>query len=114
VGLGVITTDVYLNSGGKGIDGRDIEYYINTVGTVKLRFRLETNKYQANFYRQIRNFKINITAADGPTEGMAGIHYQVSQATSLFNVQFIASQASDTKQQCICKSSTIPNQHQKD
>jgi hypothetical protein len=30
VGLGVISTDVYVG-GGKGVDGRDIEYYLNTV-----------------------------------------------------------------------------------
>jgi hypothetical protein len=30
IGLGVISTDVY-TGGGKGIDGLDQEYYINTV-----------------------------------------------------------------------------------
>jgi hypothetical protein len=79
VGLGVIKTDVYVG-GGKGIDGRDLEYYINT----------------ANFYRQIRNFVIDVSKADFDPAGTAGLHYQVSQATSLFNVKFICSTASDT------------------
>jgi hypothetical protein len=44
VGLGVLSTDEYTGAGGKGIDGGDLEYYVNT----------------ANFYRQIRNITIDI------------------------------------------------------
>ena len=39
---------------------------------------------QNNFYRQIRNFVIDISAA----KATAGIHWQVSQATSLQNIRF--------------------------
>ncbi|KAL9095022.1 MAG: hypothetical protein Q9165_002624 [Trypethelium subeluteriae] len=41
---------------------------------------------QNNFYRQVRNFVIDITALPS-TEG-AGIHWQVAQATSIQNVTF--------------------------
>ena len=44
VGLGVLSTDEY-TGGGNGTDGLALEYYINT----------------ANFYRQIRNLRIDIT-----------------------------------------------------
>jgi glucan 1,3-beta-glucosidase len=40
---------------------------------------------QNNFYRQVRNFIIDITQ---PTTATAGIHWQVSQATSLQNIRF--------------------------
>lgn len=39
---------------------------------------------QNNFFRQIRNFRLDLTAADGA----AGIHWQVAQATSIQNVFF--------------------------
>jgi len=67
VGLGVLSTDEY--TGGQG--GAE-EYYINT----------------ANFYRQIRNIAIDITQAGA---NIACLHYQVAQATSLQNVELIAS-----------------------
>ncbi|KAL8731246.1 MAG: hypothetical protein Q9181_004360, partial [Wetmoreana brouardii] len=41
---------------------------------------------QNNFFRQIRNFVIDLTAMP-PTAG-AGIHWQVAQATSLQNIRF--------------------------
>ena len=40
---------------------------------------------QSNFYRQIRNFIIDISGAPGDA---SGIHWQVSQATSLQNIVF--------------------------
>ncbi|KAK4144852.1 pectate lyase superfamily protein-domain-containing protein [Dichotomopilus funicola] len=67
VGLGVLSTDEY--TGGQG--GSE-EYYINT----------------ANFYRQIRNIAIDITQAGA---NISCLHYQVAQATSLQNVELIAS-----------------------
>lgn len=67
VGLGVLSTDLY--TGGNG--GAE-EYYINT----------------ANFYRQIRNVAIDITGAG---VNISCLHYQVAQATSLQNVELIAS-----------------------
>ncbi|KAK4141196.1 pectate lyase superfamily protein-domain-containing protein [Dichotomopilus funicola] len=84
VGLGVISTDVYVPNGGTGIDGNSKEWYINT----------------ANFYRQIRNFVIDITATDQGAY-VAALHYQVAQATSLTNIKFIASQNAGTTQQAI-------------
>ncbi|KAL8829350.1 MAG: hypothetical protein Q9170_006211 [Blastenia crenularia] len=41
---------------------------------------------QNNFFRQVRNFVIDLTAMP-PTAG-AGIHWQVAQATSLQNIRF--------------------------
>jgi glucan 1,3-beta-glucosidase len=41
---------------------------------------------QNNFFRQVRNFEVDLTAMD---EGAgAGIHWQVAQATSLQNIKF--------------------------
>ncbi|KAH9209807.1 pectate lyase superfamily protein-domain-containing protein [Leptodontidium sp. 2 PMI_412] len=81
VGLGVLSTDEY-TGGGTGTDGLDQEYFVNT----------------ANFYRQIRNVVIDITniqtpPATGADLGQSCIHYQVAQATSLENVELIASAA---------------------
>ncbi|RFU25830.1 hypothetical protein B7463_g10508, partial [Scytalidium lignicola] len=56
---------------------------------------------QSNFYRQVRNFKIDLTACGTSTpDGYAptGIHWQVAQATSLQNIQFIMSTAQGTTQ----------------
>ncbi|RFU75893.1 pectin lyase fold virulence factor [Trichoderma arundinaceum] len=72
IGLGVLSTDEY-TGGGTGIDGGDQEYYINT----------------ANFYRQIRNLRIDITKTRA-TQQVACLHYQVAQATSLQNMELIA------------------------
>ena len=57
---------------------------------------------QANFYRQIRNFIIDITATDQGAY-VAALHYQVAQATSLTNIKFVASQNAGTTQQAICE-----------
>ncbi|KAF3932861.1 hypothetical protein ABW19_dt0210235 [Dactylella cylindrospora] len=78
VGLGVISSDVYIEGG----DGA--EWYIN----------------QSNFLRQIRNFVIDITAA--PQDAyVAALHWQVAQATSLQNIKFIMSTAAGNNQQGI-------------
>ncbi|KAK0623773.1 pectate lyase superfamily protein-domain-containing protein, partial [Immersiella caudata] len=77
-GLGVVSTDEYVQDGGKGIDGLAMEWYVNT----------------ANFYRQIRNFYIDITETP-VDEGVAAIHYQIAQATSLQNVEIIAKPGTD-------------------
>lgn len=75
VGIAVIDSDFYI-PGGSGA-----EWYIN----------------QNNFYRQVRNFVIDITAMppviqDGDqTLNPTGIHWQVAQATSLQNIDFIMS-----------------------
>ncbi|KAH9872286.1 hypothetical protein IAQ61_005121 [Plenodomus lingam] len=61
-GMGVIDADPYI-PGGNGAN-----WYTN----------------QNNFYRQVRNFVIDISAA----KVAAGIHWQVSQATSLQNIVF--------------------------
>ncbi|KAL1835541.1 hypothetical protein VTK73DRAFT_5544 [Phialemonium thermophilum] len=80
-GLGVLSTDRYVG-GGSGSDGLAKEWFINT----------------ANFYRQIRNIKIDITGAPATT---AGLHYQVAQASSLQNVDIQASTSGGTGQQGI-------------
>lgn len=61
-GMAVIDSDPYLDDGSN--------WYIN----------------QNNFFRQVRNFVIDITALP-PAQG-AGIHWQVAQATSLQNIVF--------------------------
>lgn len=70
VGLGVISSDVY--TGGNG--GTD-EWYIN----------------QNNFFRQLRNFVIDVR--DATLTDIAGVHWQVAQATSIQNVVFYQSDA---------------------
>ncbi|KAG6001336.1 hypothetical protein E4U21_004434 [Claviceps maximensis] len=72
IGLGVLSTDKYVG-GGKGIDGLDQEWFVNT----------------ANFYRQIRNLRIDVTATRS-SQQVACLHYQVAQATSIQNVELIA------------------------
>lgn len=56
---------------------------------------------QNNFYRQIRNFVIDLTAM--PSNKGAGIHWQVAQATSLQNIRFemVKGGADGNKQQGI-------------
>ncbi|KAL1890787.1 hypothetical protein Sste5346_008112 [Sporothrix stenoceras] len=71
--LGVLYTDLYVRNGGTGPDGLSLEWYINT----------------ARFYSQIRNFRIDISAVY-KNALVCGLHYQVAQATSLENVEFIA------------------------
>ncbi|KAH5162475.1 hypothetical protein HBH69_012330 [Parastagonospora nodorum] len=61
-GMGLIDADPYIE-GGNGAN-----WYTN----------------QNNFYRQVRNFVIDISQ----TKAAAGIHWQVSQATSLQNIRF--------------------------
>lgn len=64
LGIAVIDTDPYI-PGGNGA-----QWYTN----------------QNNFFRQIRNFVVDVTAMP-PSIG-AGIHWQVAQATSLQNIRF--------------------------
>lgn len=54
---------------------------------------------QNNFFRQIRNFVIDLTAM--PTTTGAGIHWQVAQATSLQNIVFNMVKDANSKQQGI-------------
>ncbi|KAH8901101.1 pectin lyase-like protein [Thozetella sp. PMI_491] len=79
VGLGVLSTDTYVGDG-LGIDGKDDEWYVNT----------------ASFYRQIRNVRIDVTSTP-PNNFVCAIHYQVAQATSLQNLELVAT--SGTTQQ---------------
>lgn len=71
IGLGILATEVYTGDG-KGIDGLDQEWYVNT----------------ANFYRQIRNLRVDINTR--PVQEVACIHYQVAQTTSLQFFELIA------------------------
>ncbi|KAK6335693.1 hypothetical protein TWF696_002458 [Orbilia brochopaga] len=54
---------------------------------------------QNNFFRAIRNFVIDLTEMD-PAEG-TGIHHQVAQATSIYNVVFKMHEGAATKQKGI-------------
>ncbi|KAK3654385.1 hypothetical protein LTR56_004015 [Elasticomyces elasticus] len=54
---------------------------------------------QNNFFRQVRNFIIDITGISGNTG--AGIHWQVAQATSLQNIIFNMKKGTDSQQQGI-------------
>jgi len=75
-GIAVIDSDPYDNTGNN--------WYTN----------------QNNFFRQIRNFVIDLTAMP-PTAG-TGIHWQVAQATSLQNIRFeMIKGGSNNKQQGI-------------
>ncbi|KAL3438555.1 pectin lyase-like protein [Aspergillus tetrazonus] len=76
VGLGVITSDVYV--------GDQEEWYINT----------------NNFLRSVRNFKIDITRTD-QNAYICAIHWQVAQGTSLENIYFYMTQDASTTQQGI-------------
>ncbi|KAF3035188.1 hypothetical protein E8E11_004428 [Didymella keratinophila] len=100
---------VYFPAGTYAVSAPIIQYYytqfvgdINNLPTLKATANFEgmavvdadpyipggdgANWYtnQNNFYRQVRNFVIDITAANAT----AGIHWQVSQATSLQNIRF--------------------------
>lgn len=50
---------------------------------------------QNNFFRQVRNFVIDMTQIPSATQ-KTGIHWQVAQATSLVNIHFLMSTAYDT------------------
>jgi glucan 1,3-beta-glucosidase len=78
-GIAVLDTDPYIPGGG------GTQWYTN----------------QNNFFRQIRNFVVDITAM--PIGVGAGIHWQVAQATSLQNIRFemIKGGGSANKQQGI-------------
>ncbi|KAG6009208.1 hypothetical protein E4U21_003061 [Claviceps maximensis] len=76
-GIAVIDSDPYDNTGHN--------WYIN----------------QNNFFRQVRNFKIDLTGL--PKSTGTGIHWQVAQATSLQNIEFnmVQDRSSENKQQGI-------------
>ncbi len=82
VGLGVLSTDVYVPNGGNGPDGNAAEWYINT----------------ARFFSQIRNIRVDIKATD-PNAYVCAIHYQVAQATSIQNVELIATTGTVSRSQ---------------
>ncbi|OAR05731.1 hypothetical protein LLEC1_03459 [Akanthomyces lecanii] len=68
VGLGVLSSDEYTGNNG----GAD-QWFIN----------------QNNFLRQVRNLIIDTSKAQ--MDNIAGLHWQVAQATSIFNVHFYGS-----------------------
>jgi hypothetical protein len=72
--MGLIDSDPYLSGGS--------QWYGNT----------------NNFYRQVRNFVIDLTQTPA-TSASTGIHWQVAQATSLTNLVFKMSTASNTAHQ---------------
>ncbi|KAF9443873.1 glycoside hydrolase family 55 protein [Macrolepiota fuliginosa MF-IS2] len=78
-GMAVIDADPYLPNGGGA------QFYIN----------------QNNFFRSVRNFVIDVTRVPATSSQGTGIHWQVSQATSLINIVFHMSTASNTAHQGI-------------
>ncbi|KAG7453018.1 exo-beta-1,3-glucanase [Guyanagaster necrorhizus] len=77
-GMAVIDADPYLVGGGGS------QWYTN----------------QNNFFRSVRNFVIDVSQMPATSTG-TGIHWQVAQATSLTNIHFVMSQASNTAHQGI-------------
>lgn len=75
-GLAVIDADPYIP------DGWGAQYYVN----------------QNNFFRTVRNFKIDLTQMS-PSASATGLHWQVSQATSLMNIVVEMSTAAGNKHQ---------------
>ncbi|KAF2480880.1 pectate lyase superfamily protein-domain-containing protein [Neohortaea acidophila] len=75
-GMAVVDSDPYIPNGGGA------NWFVN----------------QNNFYRQVRNFVIDITQWNGGMNG-AAIHWQVAQATSLQNIIFELSPNEGTTQQ---------------
>ncbi|OXA60273.1 probable glucan endo-1,3-beta-glucosidase ARB_02077 [Folsomia candida] len=55
---------------------------------------------QNNFFRQVRNFVIDLTRTPSAS-ATTGIHWQVAQATSLFNIRFVMSRTLGTQHQGI-------------
>ncbi|KAJ7818674.1 exo-beta-1,3-glucanase [Mycena olivaceomarginata] len=74
VGIGVIDADPYIATG---------QFYDNT----------------NNFFRSVRNFVIDLTQIPATSSDGTGIHWQVSQATSLMNIVINMSTAPDTAHQ---------------
>jgi len=56
---------------------------------------------QNNFFRSVRNFVIDVTRVPATSSQGTGIHWQVAQATSLYNIVFNMSPASNTAHQGI-------------
>ena len=50
------------------------------------------------FYRQVRNFKLDMTSIPASAGGIDGIHWPTAQATSLQNIVITMSTASGNKQ----------------
>ncbi|KAF8634678.1 hypothetical protein AX15_000779 [Amanita polypyramis BW_CC] len=78
-GIAVIDADPYIPGGGGA------QWYIN----------------QDNFFRSIRNFVIDVRQVPATSAAGTGIHWQVSQATSLINIVFQMSTDSGTAHQGI-------------
>ncbi|KAJ7017019.1 pectate lyase superfamily protein-domain-containing protein [Mycena alexandri] len=82
-GIAVIDADPYV-PGEAGPDGNGVNWWLN----------------QNNFFRSVRNFVIDVRQMP-PTAFGTGIHWQVGQATSIINVDFLMSAVSGTKHQGI-------------
>ncbi|CAK5264005.1 unnamed protein product [Mycena citricolor] len=77
--LAVIDADPYIPGGGGA------QYYVN----------------QNNFFRSVRNFVIDVTRVPPTVAQGTGIHWQVSQSTSLMNIVINMSNAPNTAHQGI-------------
>jgi len=58
--------------------------------------KIADRSQQSNFYRQIRNFRIDIS--DSTTASMAALHWQVGQATSLMYISIFGSKKAGNDQ----------------
>ncbi|KAH7010780.1 pectate lyase superfamily protein-domain-containing protein [Microdochium trichocladiopsis] len=86
VGLGIFSTNKYYGDDQQDEAKQDHAWHINTARGI--------------FWGQIRNFVIDLTGAYKKVM-MTGLHYQVSQATSLQYVDFLASTDADAEQRAI-------------
>lgn len=77
-------------------NGLSIRY---VVGITVFKISIKTS--QNNFMRQIRNFIVDISLAN--MFEVAGIHWQVAQATSLQNIFFFQSTDAAKTQMGVCK-----------
>lgn len=73
-GIGILDSDPYV------AEGNGASWYQN----------------QNNFYRQVRNFVLDVTLTP-PSNGIHGLHWQVAQATSLQNIVFLCSEDGGTE-----------------
>ncbi|KAL0580418.1 hypothetical protein V5O48_001571 [Marasmius crinis-equi] len=78
-GMAVIDADPYIPGGGGA------QWYAN----------------QNNFFRSIRNFVIDVRRVPATKSQGTGIHWQVAQATTLYNIQFFMSTDANTAHQGI-------------
>lgn len=94
IGDGRVPPTILASSDFAGIAVIDVDPYI--AGGNGAQWYNDTN----NFFRSVRNFVIDLTEMPA-TSSATGLHWQVSQGTSLYNIVVEMSTASDTAHQGI-------------